>query len=237
MKRPSLKILIALSGAMLVAAACRIESPFVRENPFDSKGNAKISIVGPDSMHAMWEVAQYSVVLEAPYDSENLNVNWVSPVPPILIASPDGQFLSRSPVSEYRRLRIEARFDDNIIAKVINVGQRIGGFELSCSRTVLIKDCPGVISPELARLYGHMEDIAGYPVSNTTGAFRRADVTTRNGSLVWETVPRDSTGGLTFHVAPGEGSAWVVVTIDGQTDSILVNVAAPPTESSTQEFR
>jgi len=210
-------------------ASCRIEAPFVRDNPWDSGSNARLRLTGPDS--ALSVGARIAVTLSAtPAIPPNGVIVWKSnedgdgQIPPetqVWTAGP-GLFEVRRATAEFQRIAVTAQLDNNIVAWEVWVGQSVAFLDLFCGSATVQQACDAIpMTINATRLLGTIaRDANTNPIGRFGVAMARGTVTSRDPAVIStvNTVP-NAQGTVTVR-AVGAGTTWVVMRVDRAVDSV-----------------
>lgn len=119
-----LRLPIALAALALAAGACDLRDPFPRTNPFDPDAEVEITLVAPDSTHAVGERFTVTVQSSAPLPPGPLAITWRSSSNGILTSLGNGDFLVLSATTTYVPVTVVADFAGTLYSRVVYVGRR-----------------------------------------------------------------------------------------------------------------
>ena len=222
MRRHSLAALVIT----LLSAACDLQAPYARTNPFDPGAALGLRIVGPDSSHTLGERLRFTVEADAALPAGPLYVNWQSENPALLVSAANGEFVVLNASARFLELGVTATFGDVAIRRTVLVGQSADTLGLACG-TVAVPTASGVASHAVGATLDvrpRMVDAHGNVVRSPTDALLRAVATARTPSAV-QPLTEGAAAGVVRLRAIGAGSSWVVVRVDRGTDSVRVVVS------------
>ena len=223
--------------ALLMCAACTLEPPFERSNPFDPGSPYEMRLVGvPDTVDVRGMRFTASIERDPPLPPGTLSIAWqaIDPtiIPPpftppvasgVVLPLAGGEYLVAPSLSaQFVPVGIQARFTDEVIvSKQIVAGQRARALTLACGTLAVPAACdaaPLTIGAG-ATVRSTMLDGGGSPLSGLQFAMARASVLSRNPAVIAPSVTPNAAG--TFNVlAAGAGSTWLVIRVDFATDSV-----------------
>ncbi len=233
MMRPRALALCALLAASTLAS-CRIEAPFVRDNPWDTGSNARLTLTGPDS--ALSVGARIAVTLSAvPQIPANGVIVWKSneagdgivPAETQVWTAGPGLFEVRRATADFKRIAVTAKLDNNIVAWEVWVGQSVALLDLYCGTATVQLACDATpMTINATRQLGTIaRDANTNPIGRFDVAMARGTITSRDPSVIStaNTVP-NAQGTVTAR-AVGAGTTWVVMRVDRAVDSVRFVVA------------
>lgn len=221
----------------LVLAACTLEPPFERSNPFDPGSPYPMRLVGvPDTVSAIGQRFAVSVERDPPINFSRLSVTWGAwslkgnfARAPELQHVGDGEFVSTASMSALlsdvsiaaQFSTVAAGFSHGVeVGRNLTVGQLVKQLNLQCVPACQM--LPLAVGSSL-QVLSDARDANGNAVQQEIHAMRRAIVELRaTGVLVSSVVP-NNLGTYTF-TAVGAGSTWIVIRSDHAVDSVQVTV-------------
>lgn len=233
MTRPRGLALFALV-AMGMLASCRIEAPFVRDNPWDSGSTARLTLTGPDSAVSMGALIAVTLSAEPPLPPNGVIV-WKSNedgdgvVPPetqVWTAGP-ALFVVRRATAEFQRIAVSAQLDNNIVAWDVLVGQSVAALDLFCGTASAPVACDATpLTINATRQLGSTaRDANTNPINRFEVAMARGSVTSRDPSVISTATTVPNALGIVTVRAVGAGTTWVVMRVDQAVDSVRFVVA------------
>lgn len=111
--------------ATLVLAACRIEAPFARDNPFDAEGDVTISLAGPDTVRGAGTRFRMTVASSKPFPPGELFISWSSSNPMAVASAGAGEFVVVIAGPTYFSVLITAQLDSRVLTRTVWVGPAI----------------------------------------------------------------------------------------------------------------
>jgi hypothetical protein len=231
MTRPRLAVLVLVAASTL--ASCRIEEPFVRDNPWDTGSNARLTLTGPDSALSVGE--RIAVTLSAtPAIPPNGVIVWKSNedgdgIPPetqVWTAGP-GLFEVRRATADFQRIAVTAKLDNNIVAWEVWVGQSVAVLDLFCGTATVQQACDATpMSINSTRQLGTIaRDANTNPIGRFNVAMARGTITSRDPSVISTANTAPNAQGTVTARAVGAGATWVVMRVDRAVDSVRLVVA------------
>jgi hypothetical protein len=223
---------LALVTASTVSS-CRIEEPFVRDNPWDKGSNARLELTGPDSALAVG--ARIAVTLSAtPAIPPNGVIKWKSNedgdgIPPetqVWTAGP-GLFEVRRATADFKRIAVTAILDNNIAAWEVWVGQSVTFLDLFCGTATVQQACDAApMTINATRQLGTIaRDANTNPIGRFEFAMARGTITSRDPSVITTVSTVPNAQGTVTARAVGAGATWVVMRVDRAVDSVRFVVA------------
>ena len=231
-KRPRSLAVLALAAASALSS-CGIEAPFVRDNPWDTGSNARLELTGPDSALAVG--ARIAVTLSAtPAIPPNGVIVWKSneagdsfvPAETQVWTAGPGLFEVRRATANFTRIAVTAQLDDNIVAWHVWVGQSVAFLDLFCGSASVQQACDATpMTIGSTRQLGTIaRDANTSPVGRFDFAMARGTVTSRDPSVISTASTAPNAQGVVTARAVGAGATWVVMRVDGATDSARIVV-------------
>jgi hypothetical protein len=238
-----MRSVIALASLFAVAGSCKLKEPFVRANPFDPDAIYALEIAAPDSVHVRGAQVRAQLVADPPFPADEYFITWdaslaidcqgngdpaCTEVPVgLLEGGAGGEFTVNNASAKYLKVTVSARLGDVTVGHEMMVGQKAVTLELSCSPWTLPEDpcATPVARGAIIAVHPRMTDLHGNVVSRAGYASMRATVTSRDPTVVAARPFVFTAGGALQFDAAGAGSTWVLVRIDGVTDSVRVTVA------------
>ena len=231
---------------LLVAAACAVESPFERANPYDPQSQYPLRLVGvPDTVDAIGEEFTVVIARDYPLPDRPLRVEWYvldtarrAPQPPPPTPWPPAPFseeLLPTGNGGFQATPIlTARFVSNVLYAKLNnsvvltrpvvVGQRVRAMSLSCRTVVDSTPCDAGVATGALQVSVTARDGGGSLVQGLEHAMARATAVSRDAAVAIPMVMPNAWGHFRF-AATGAGSTWLVIRMDFVTDSVRVVVA------------
>jgi len=217
---------LAVSIAALLGAACALEGPFERTNPFDIDGILRMSLVGPDSAVFAGQRVRFTLETDRPLPPGDLLIGWRSRDPGRLIAGANGEYVVTNATAQFVAVEIAAEFDSVRVVRTVLVGQKAttldlwcgpaGGPAVACDATPIIAGTSFVVRTIMA-------DSSTTPVRSPIFALQRAVLSSSDSSVARPAANAAGDGTLTWSaLAPGQ--AWLRARVDGVRDSVRVVV-------------
>jgi hypothetical protein len=215
-----------LIAALLLAAACDLQAPYARTNPFDPGGTIRMRIVGPDSSHALGERLRFAIEADAALPPGPLYVNWQSDNPALLVSAANGEFVVLGASARFTELGITATFGEVPVRRTILLGQSADSLRLACGTMAVPAACDATPMTVGATLdvRPRLVDAFGNVVRSPSDALARAVLAARTAGVV-QVLPDGAAAGVIRLRATAAGTSWVVVRVDRGTDSVRVVVS------------
>lgn len=222
--------MLACLPAMLVAVACHLEEPFVRDNHWDLDSKATKTLTGPDSTFSIGDRFTLTLVADPPLPPGPLTVTWTSgglaDTAVQIFPAGYGEFVVRLANAEFRPMPVGVRFDDELVVWTVVVGQKLVGFDLFCGSAGAPVACdlaPIAVGQSLT-VNSTMADANTNALRRRDALMMRAATVVRDPSVLTAapTIANPAGAWTVRGVAPG--STWLVVTADGVRDSVRVVV-------------
>lgn len=115
---------LALAACTAVVGACDLRDPFPRTNPFDPDAEIEITLVAPDSTHAVGERFAVTVQSSVPLPPGPLAITWRSSSPGLLTSLGNGDYLVLNATTTYVPVTVVADFAGTLYSRVVYVGRR-----------------------------------------------------------------------------------------------------------------
>lgn len=213
-------------AALAFAAACALEPPYERTNPFDPGSNVEMRLVGPDSTHAMAERFRLTIDAEPPLPDARRYIVWRS-ADTLVVPDGDGWFIVRTSTSRYVNVALSASFDEVVVAKTLAIGQSVDTVRISCAPwTQAFVPCDAMpLAPGATRaLHARIVDPGGILIREPAYAIGRATFISRDPSVVSAGPVLPNAAGTYWVAGVGTGSTWVVLRVDRAVDSARIVV-------------
>lgn len=218
---------IAIALTALLGAACALEGPFERTNPFDIEGVLQLTLVGPDSAVFAGQRVRFTVTADRPLPPGDLLIGWRSSDPLKLIAGTNGEYVVTGATAQFVPVEIAAEFDSVRVVRTVLVGQKAATLDLWCGPAggpaVACDATPvGVGATFLVRTT--MADSSTTPLRSPIFALQRAVLSSSDSAVARPAANAAGNGTLAWQ-ALSPGQAWLRARVDGVLDSVRVVIA------------
>lgn len=116
---------LGLAAVTLATGACDLREPFPRTNPFDPDAEVEITLLAPDSTHAVGERITVTVQSSMPLPPGPLAITWRSSNPSLLTSLGNGDYLVLNATTTYVPVTVVADFAGTLYSRVVYVGRRV----------------------------------------------------------------------------------------------------------------
>lgn len=209
-----------------LCAACALEAPYARTNPFDPGGILTLSMTGPDSAVYVGQRIHFTVGADRSLPTGPLIIAWRSSDPLTLIAGTNGEYIVTNATARIVPIEVTAMFDSVRVSRTVLVGQTAARLTLACGPAggpaVACDATPLVVGSSLA-VRATMTDSSTTPLRQPLYALQRAGLGSSD-TTVARPAPNAAGNGTVTFLAVAPGTAWLRVRVDGARDSVRVVV-------------
>ncbi len=225
---------ITVGATVAVALGCHVEEPFARTNHWDAGGDAKKTLVAPDSTFAIGDTFTVTLTGIPPLPPGTLQIEWVSngalDTATQVFPAGYGKFVVVRANAAFQVVPIAAEFDEVSVGTFVMVGQTLASLDLYCGTLAAQVACDATpLAVNGTRL------VSTITSDRNTNALRRRDAmfarmtaVSRDASVlavVPPSVPATPNMAIGYTVrGVSAGATWLVVSGDGVRDSVRVIV-------------